>query len=103
MMKNDILPNALPLTDEQYAELFPNLTAFYNSSVVMTDFHSKEKTDISETMSILGSYPTRGYINYDYYENSIPQTIPNILRILNDNNLIINSSDTLASACSTFA
>ena len=65
MMKNDILPNALPLTDEQYAELFPNLTAFYNSSVVMTDFHSKEKTDISETMSILGSYPTRGYINYD--------------------------------------
>ncbi|MBR1674510.1 MAG: sulfatase-like hydrolase/transferase [Eubacterium sp.] len=91
MLKNDYLPNALPLTDEQYAELFPNLTAFYNSSVVMTDFHSKEKTDISETMSILGAYPTRGYINYDYYDQKIPQTIPNILRNLCDEELVINS------------
>ena len=91
MMKKDYLPNALPLTDEQYAELFPNLTAFESSSVVMTDFHSKEKTDISETMSILGSYPTHGYINYDYYEGAIPQTIPNILRSLYDDDIVINS------------
>lgn len=91
MLKNDILPNALPLTDEQYAELFPNLTAFYNNGIVMTDFHSKEKTDISETMSILGSYPTRGYINYDYYEQNMPQTIPNILRSLYGDDIVINS------------
>ena len=91
MLKNDILPNALPLTDEQYAELFPNLTAFYNDSVVMSDFHSKRRPDISETLSILGSYPTRGYINYDYYEEEIPQTIPNILRTLYDDRYVINS------------
>ena len=90
-MKNEYLPNALPLTEEQYADLFPNLTAFYNSSIAMTDFHSKEKTDISETLSILGSYPTRGYINYDYYEESMPQTIPNILRTLYNDRYVINS------------
>ena len=90
-MKNEYLPNALPLTDEQYAELFPNLTMFYNESIVMTDFHSKEKTDISETMSILGSYPTTGYINYDYYEEEIPETIPNILNQFYGDDIKISS------------
>lgn len=86
-MKNDEYPNGLDLTDEQLEYLFPNLTRFYDESVVMTNFHSKEKTDISETLSILGSYPTDAYIAYDFEENTIPQTVPNLLKVLVDENI----------------
>ena len=81
-LKNDEYPNALDFTDEELAALYPNLTQFYNESVVATNFHSREKTDISETMSLLGSYPTESYVNYDYYENVMPNTVPNILKML---------------------
>ena len=73
--------NALPFTDELLEELYPNLTQFYNDSVVMDNFHSKEKTDLSETLSVLGSYPTGKFISYDYDTNVMPQTLPNILKI----------------------
>ena len=42
-------PNGLGLTDKELEYLFPNLTKFYNESVIMNNFHSREKTDISET------------------------------------------------------
>ncbi|MBE7078581.1 MAG: LTA synthase family protein [Clostridiales bacterium] len=80
-LKNEEYPNALDLTDEELATLYPNLTKFYNESVVMTNFHSREKTDISETLSIMGSYPTDAYVNYDYADNAMPNTLPNILKI----------------------
>ncbi len=73
-------PNALGMTNEQLAKLYPNLTKFYNQSVKMTNFHSREKTDISETLSMVGSYPTDAYINYDYSNNSMPYTVPNLLK-----------------------
>ncbi len=78
-LRNDKYPNALDLTDEQLQTLYPNLTKLYNESVKMTNFHSREKTDISETLSIMGSYPTDAYVNYEYSENTLPHTVPNIL------------------------
>lgn len=73
-------PNGLGLTDKELEYLFPNLTKFYNESVIMNNFHSREKTDISETFSILGSYPTDKYVDYDYEYNTLPYTVPNILK-----------------------
>ncbi len=73
-------PNALAVSEEDLAFLYPNLTEYYNEGVVMTNFHSREKTDIAETLSILGSYPTGAYVNYEYAENTIPNTLPNILK-----------------------
>lgn len=73
-------PNTLGLTDAEMAQLFPNLRKFMNKSLKMTNFHSREKTDIAETLSIMGSYPTTAYINYDYYDNSMPLTISNVLQ-----------------------
>ncbi len=74
-------PHKLDIPQDTLAELYPNLTAFYNESVVMTNFHGREKTDIAETISIVGSYPTRKYINYEYDDNDILQTVPNILNL----------------------
>lgn len=75
-------PNQLNLTQEQIEELFPNLLSFYRSSTVVRNFHSREKTDISETLSIMGSYPTGAYVNYDYPENTVPYTVPRALQEL---------------------
>ncbi len=75
-------PNQLDFTEAQLAQLYPNLTRFYNESVVATNFHSREKTDASETLSILGCYPTEKYITYDYYDVEMPQTLPNVLKLL---------------------
>lgn len=86
-IKSDEYPNGLDLTEEQLEYLFPNLTRIYNESVVMTNFHSREKTDISETLSILGSYPTDAYVDYDFEYNTLPQTVPNLMRSLADENI----------------
>ena len=77
-------PNQLNLTAEQLAQLYPNLTRFYNESIVATNFHSREKTDTSETISILGAYPTGKYITYDYYDVAMPQTLPNVMRLFDE-------------------
>ncbi len=73
-------PNAMDIPQEVLEGLYPNLTAYYNESVVMANFHSREKTDIAEVLSMLGNYPTGAYVNYDYAENVIPYTLPNILK-----------------------
>lgn len=74
------LPNGITLSEEECRELYPNLWNFYDNSYVMSNYHAREKTDISENYSILGSYPIDSYINYDYYENTLPQSMPNMLR-----------------------
>ena len=84
-------PNQINLTDAQKRELFPNLYQFYDKSVVMNNFHSKEKTDISETISIMGSYPSDSYVNYDYPDNVMPTTVPNILRMFDGEKISIRS------------
>lgn len=86
----DRYPNGLNLTtpdgyDESVSPaklLFPNLYEFYEESLVMTNFHSKEKTDISENYSYLGAYPTNAITNYDFYENSYPTSMANMLKTI---------------------
>lgn len=75
------LPNGTTLTKDECKELYPNLWRFYEKSYVMSNYHAREKTDISENYSILGSYPIESYINYDYYNNTSPQSMPNMLRL----------------------
>lgn len=84
IMNDEEFVNGLDITDEQYAELFPNLLRLVDSSVVMTDYHAKEKTDISECLSITGSYPTVGFINYAYQSNEMPYAMPNVLKMFDD-------------------
>lgn len=80
-------PNGLyGLTQEDIDYLFPNLTFFYNNGVSMINNYAREKTDISENESFIGSYPTDVYINYDYPKNTSPFTIPSILK-QNDNTI----------------
>ena len=65
-------------------QLYPNLYRFYESpsTIVLNNAHSLNKTDISENESIIGNYPLYEYINYAYPENTIPYSMPNILKSL---------------------
>ncbi len=73
--------NTLNIPQEDLIKLYPNLNEYYKESVAVTNFHGREKTDIAETLSIIGSYPTGTYVNYEYAENTIPYTLPNILKL----------------------
>lgn len=75
-------PNGYHMEDTVLRELYPNLYSFYDTSYVMTNFHSREKTDISENLSIIGNYPLDYYLNYDYPENNIAYSLPNVMRLL---------------------
>ncbi len=83
--------NTLDIPQETLAKIYPNLTEHYNESVVMTNYHSREKTDIAEVISILGSYPTGAYVNYEYAENTLPYTLPNILKAQMNGDIYIRS------------
>jgi len=65
-------------------ELYPNLYRLYDddSTVILNNSHSLEKTDISENKSIIGNYPLYQYINYAYPTNTLPYSLPNIMRSL---------------------
>ena len=71
-------------------ELYPNLYEFYDSSLVMSNFYSREKTDIAENLSFLGSYPTNVYINYDFPNNTMATTMASTLKTL-DNDIVARS------------
>lgn len=87
-------PNGLNgLSQEDIEYLFPNLTKFYNNSVVMTNNYAREKTDISENLSLIGNYPSDVYINYAYPDNNIAFSLPSILEILNDDIQTISFHD----------
>ncbi len=76
--------------DEVLRTLFPNIYNFYDSSIVMSNFYSREKTDISENISFLGAYPTNVYINYDFPNNTMSSSMPNVLKAL-DEDITANS------------
>jgi len=76
--------------EEILRELYPNLYSFYDTSIVMYNFYSREKTDISENVSFLGSYPTNVYINYDFPNNTMSTTMPSVLKAL-DSDITCNS------------
>lgn len=87
-------PNGLKLKDptgqgrsqrELSQELFPNLHRFMSDSTVFANFHSKEKTDISENYSYLGVYPTASITNYDFAQNTISLSMANTLKALDKN------------------
>ncbi len=81
IMDPEKYPNGLyDLTQDEINYLFPNLTSFYNNGVSLVNNYTREKTDISESESIIGSYPTGVYINYDYPNNTNPFTIANSLK-----------------------
>lgn len=63
-------------------QLYPNLYRFYESksTVILNNSHSLEKTDISENKAIIGNYPLYVYINYEYPRNSLPYSMPNMLK-----------------------
>jgi len=85
ILDSENYPNGLyGLTQDEIDYLFPNLTWFYNNSVKMVNNHAREKTDISENLSIIGNYPTDVYINYDYPNNTNPFTVPSILKSYDD-------------------
>lgn len=65
--------------------LFPNLYEFYEEAVVFSNFHSKEKTDISENYSYMGAYPTNAITNYDFPNNTLSTTMANMLKALDPN------------------
>ena len=70
--------------EEVLRQLYPNIYNFYDSSMVMSNFYSREKTDISENISFLGSYPTNVYINYDFPNNTMATTMPSVLKALDE-------------------
>lgn len=63
-------------------DLYPNLYRLVDTSVVATNHHSREKTDISENHAIIGNYPTGCFINYDYPANTVPYSMPNLMKTL---------------------
>ncbi len=71
-------------------KLFPNLSKFMKEGLIATNFYQKEKTDVSEALSVLGNYPTGKYINYDFSDNSYPFALPSLLNHY-DNDMIIKS------------
>ncbi|MBQ3502446.1 MAG: sulfatase-like hydrolase/transferase, partial [Clostridia bacterium] len=79
---SDAYGNTYSSAEQILRELYPNLYDFYDSSIVMSNFYSREKTDIAENLSLLGSYPTNAYINYDFPKNELPTAMANVLKTL---------------------
>ncbi len=78
----DAYPGGFKVNEDVLRSLYPNLYELYNTSTVCLNHHAREKTDISENQSIIGNYPTNCFINYDYPENTVPYSVPNIMREL---------------------
>ncbi|MBR1988783.1 MAG: hypothetical protein IKA36_07090, partial [Clostridia bacterium] len=58
--------------EETLREVYPNLYKFMDSSLILNNFHAREKTDTSEILTILGSNPTGKYVHYDFPKNEYP-------------------------------
>lgn len=75
---------------EKTSILYPNLTKFMEEGLIATNFYQKEKTDVSEALSVLGNYPTGKYVNYDFANNSYPYALPSLLKS-SDENMVVKS------------
>ena len=61
-------------------EYTPTLYAMAEGGIAMTDFHARDKTNCSEALSIMGSYPSLAALEpANVIGNSMPYTLPNIL------------------------
>ena len=85
----ELYPNQENLDEETLDILFPNLREFYNSSVVMNNHYSQNKTDISEDEGLLGVYPSSSYINYGFPNTTLPSSTANMIKLEDDS--IVNS------------
>lgn len=75
-------PGGFTVSETVLRSLYPNLYDLYDEGIVCLNHHAREKTDISENQAIIGNYPSNCYINYDYPENTVPYSLPNILNAL---------------------
>ncbi len=80
----NLYPNGHTANEEILRKTFPNLYKMYDESYVLSNFHSREKTDIAENYSYLGNYPTGVYINYNFPNNTLPYSYPSVLKNLYD-------------------
>ena len=78
----NMFPNGHQVDEEVLRLLYPNLYELCEQSIVMTNHRSREKTDISENLSIVGNYPLDYYLNYDYPDNNIAYALPNLTKSL---------------------
>lgn len=67
-------------TVAQTAQLFPNLTYLMKNGLYANNFYNKEKTDTAEILSLLGHYPTKKNVHYDFWDNEFPASLPNLFR-----------------------
>lgn len=75
-------PNGIDTDEATMRALYPNLYALYDGSYIFDNHHSREKTDISENYSVLGCYPTGVYVNYNFPNNALPFSVPNVMNAL---------------------
>ena len=61
-------------------DLTPNLYELFSNSLVLNEYYGKDQTNISEGKFLFGSYPSDGFLNYNYLENVYPFTLPNMFR-----------------------
>lgn len=86
-----IYPNGIDMTEDKLRSLFPNLYMLMDNSVVLNNNYAKEKTDVSEMYSVLGSYPKDTFVNYDHGTNTLPYSLPNILQAHDTSDVKLNS------------
>lgn len=75
-----------PLTNypELTSALYPNIFRLIDEGIVAANHYAREKTDISESQSLLGNYPSRGFTCSNYIDNSYPYSLPNIFKNANE-------------------
>ena len=61
-------------------ELTPNLYRLMKESLVLNEYYGKDQTNISEGKFLFGSYPSEGFLNYNYLDNNYKYSLPNIFR-----------------------
>lgn len=76
--------------DQVLRELFPHIYEFYDTGVALTNYYSREKTDIAENLTLMGSYPTNAYINYDFPKNTMSTSFASVLKSLYGNDITCN-------------
>lgn len=61
-------------------DLTPNLYYLFTNGLALNEYYGKDQTNISEGKFLFGSYPSEGFLNYNFLKNSYPFTLPNRFR-----------------------
>lgn len=90
LMDENLYPNGLKnLTKEDLNYLFPNIIKFYNNSLKMTNYFSKETTLYSENLALLGHHPYKTIPTYDHTFSDYSYSLPMMFK-RKDKNYITN-------------